>query len=208
MTTKLSELDSERLDSILNAALKEFSLKGFDDASTNKIAKEAGISKSLMFHYACSKQKLFLFVYDYFQEFLSRKYYQLINYEETDIFNRLRQSYALQIELTKKYPRILDFNNLSSATSSIEINKELKKRKDEQNTTCYPSIFYSIDESKFRKDLDIEKSKQIIFWSNIGFTTQVLEDIRNTEHSNVDYIKISRLLNEYINELEKTFYKK
>ena len=49
--TKLLELDTQRRDAILNAALKEFSSQGYDNASTNVIAKEAGISKALMFHY-------------------------------------------------------------------------------------------------------------------------------------------------------------
>jgi AcrR family transcriptional regulator len=206
MNTRLQDLTSERRDAILNAALKEFSLKGFDDASTNKIAKAAGISKSLMFHYVSSKHELFLFVYDYFAELLNREYYQLINYDETDIFNRLRQSYALQIKLLKKYPWILDFSKLSSVTSSNEINNELTKRHSIQNTTCYPSIFELISEARFRANLDIEKCKQIIYWSNVGFTNQILETIRNTEHSSIDYIKISKLLNEYINDLESIFY--
>ena len=65
MPTKIFDLEPQRRDAILNAALKEFVLRGFDKASTNVIAKEAGISKPLMFHYVNNKQELFLFVYDY-----------------------------------------------------------------------------------------------------------------------------------------------
>ena len=67
------DLDPRRRDALLNAALKEFSTQGYDNASTNVIAKEAGISKALMFHYVNSKQDLFLFVYDYFSELLDRE---------------------------------------------------------------------------------------------------------------------------------------
>ncbi len=56
MPTKLLDLEPPRRNAILNAALKEFVSRGFDNASTNVIAKEAGISKALMFHYANSKQ--------------------------------------------------------------------------------------------------------------------------------------------------------
>ena len=56
-------LESGRRDAVLNAALKEFVLQGYDNASTNVIAKEAGISKALMFHYVSNKQELFLVVY-------------------------------------------------------------------------------------------------------------------------------------------------
>ena len=50
MSAKLLNLEPGRRDAILNAALKEFILEGYDKASTNVIAKEAGISKALMFH--------------------------------------------------------------------------------------------------------------------------------------------------------------
>ena len=65
--TTLLELDAQRCDATLNAALKEFAVQGYDNASTNVIAKEAGISKALRFHHVSSKQELFLVVYDFFQ---------------------------------------------------------------------------------------------------------------------------------------------
>ena len=118
MSVKLLELEPQRRDAILNSALKEFSIQGYDNASTNIIAKNAGISKALMFHYVSNKQELFLVVYDYFSELIRKEYFELMNYEESDIFNRLRQSYFLQIKMSEKYPWILDFNKLSRPTNS------------------------------------------------------------------------------------------
>lgn len=80
MLTKLLDLEPQRRDAILNAALKEFALRGFDNASTNVIAKEAGISKALMFHYVNNKQELFLFVYDYFTKLLDKEYFTKMNF--------------------------------------------------------------------------------------------------------------------------------
>ena len=104
MTAKIQELDEKRRDDILNSALKEFASQGYDKASTNIIAKEAKMSKALMFHYVGSKKDLFLAVYDYFSDYIKQKYFDLMNYSERDIFKRLRQSYLLQIEMLKKYP--------------------------------------------------------------------------------------------------------
>ena len=56
MPAKLLNMEPQRRDAVLNAALKEFSSQGYDKASTNIIAKEAGISKALIFHYVNSKQ--------------------------------------------------------------------------------------------------------------------------------------------------------
>lgn len=209
MSKKLMSLDPQRRDTILNAALKEFSSQGFDNASTNVIAKEAGISKSLMFHYVSSKQELFLVVYDYFSELIRSNYLELINYDEKDIFVRLRQSYILQIELSKKYPWILEFNKLSGTTNSIEVNNELTARQQKKHLNCYPELFDNIDESKFRKDLDIEKCKQFIYWSNIGFTNQLLDEIRNNNEENaLNHEALIEKLDEYFDELRKIFYAK
>lgn len=206
MPTKLLDLNTERRDAILNSALKEFTLRGFDDASTNVIAKEAGISKALMFHYVSNKQELFLVVYDFFSNLMKKDYFELINYDEKDIFNRLRQSYILQIKLMEKYPWILEYNKLSSKTRSSEINREIEKRKQEEYANCYPKLFDDIDISQFRKELDIEKCKQIIFWSNIGFTNQLLDEIRNTQNNSLNSRLIINKLDNYFDEFKKIFY--
>ena len=206
MLTKLLDLDSKRRNALLNAALKEFSSQGYDNASTNVIAKETGISKALMFHYVGNKQKLFLVVYDYFSDLIKNEYFELMRYDVKDIFDRLRQSYILQIKLSEKYPWILEFNKLSRTTNSNEINEELENRSRKEHSSCYPELFDDIDEAKFRKELDIEKCKQFIFWSNIGFTNEILDDIRNSESPAMNYELIVEKLDGYFVELRKLFY--
>lgn len=205
--TKFLNLESGRRDAILNAALKEFATKGFDDASTIVIAKESGISKGLMFHYVNSKKDLFLFLFDYCTDMIDKEYFELMNFNEPDIFERLRQSYLLQLELLQKHPWIFEFNKVSAITKSEEINKELEGRTKGKQSLCYETMFDLIDESKFREGLDVERCKQLIFWANIGFTNQILEDIRNSEKNELDYDMIIAQLDGFFNELKKIFYK-
>ncbi len=206
MAMKLLDLEPQRRDAILNAALKEFALQGYDNASTNVIAKNAGISKALMFHYVSSKQELFFVVYDYFSELIKREYFELMDYGEKDIFEKLRKSYLLQLKLSEKYPWVLEFGRLSHVTNSNEVNSELEIRTRKDQESCYPKLFDGIDESRFRKGLDIEKCKQIIFWSNIGFANEVLEGMRNGDSASLDYDMIVLKLEEYFVELRKIFY--
>lgn len=207
MLSKLINLEPERRNAIIDAGLKEFATKGFDEASTNVIAKESGISKGLMFHYVNNKKDLFLFLYDYCSELINKEYIYLMNFNEKDIFKRLRQSYFLQLELLQKHPWIFEFNKISSITNSDEINKELEERLKEKQSLCYETMFDIIDESKFREGLDIAKCKQLIFWANIGFTNQILEEIRSSERNELDYDKIVAKLDGYFTELRKIFYK-
>ena len=200
-------MEPSRRDVILNAALKEFALKGFDKASTNIIAQESGMSKALMFHYVQNKRDLFLFVYDYFTDLIDKEYGNLIDFSEKDIFARLRQSYLLQVGLIKKYPWVFEVNKLSGMTCSQEINRALEERAQRKNATCHTQIFDNIDESKFREGLDIDTCKQFILWSNIGFTNQILEELRNSESSDVDSESVMARIDGYFAELKKILYK-
>jgi TetR/AcrR family transcriptional regulator len=202
----IENLEDNRRDAIVNAALKEFAEKGFDKASTNVIAKASGISKGLMFHYVNSKKELFLFLFDYCTEMIDKEYFELMNFKERDIFERLRQSYLLQLELLLKHPWIFEFNKVSATIKSVEINKELEDRRKGKQSLCYETMFDLIDESKFREGLDVERCKQLILWTNIGFTNQILEDIRSSEKKELDYDRIVAQLDGFLNELKIIFY--
>lgn len=52
-------MEESKEKAILAAAIHEFAVNGFDQASTNQIAKASGASKGLIFHYYDSKEKLF-----------------------------------------------------------------------------------------------------------------------------------------------------
>ena len=52
--------EGAREQRILAAAVAEFAHKGFAAASTNEIAKQAGVAKGLLFHYYGNKEKLYL----------------------------------------------------------------------------------------------------------------------------------------------------
>jgi AcrR family transcriptional regulator len=204
---KLLNLDQERREEIINAALKEFAAKGFDDASTNVIAKEAGISKSLMFHYVYNKKDFFLFLYDYCLEIIKKEYFDLIDLDEKDIFERLRNTYMLKVKVLKKYPWIFDFTKAVVFTDSEAVKKELDERRKNLDEYSLLNFYGDIDISKFRDNLDAEKSKQLIYWAIGGYANQILEEMRTDENYVVDYEKIGMEFNGYLNELRKSFYK-
>lgn len=207
MLSKMDNLDSCRRDAILNAALKEFAKNGFDEASTNIMAKEAGISKGLMFHYVNNKKDLFLYLYDYCSEMVNKEYLEVMNFDEKDTIERLRQSYLLQIELMQKHPWIFEFINMTATPMSEEIQKELEKRAGRKQSLCYESMFEIADADSFKEGLDVKRCRQLIYWANIGFTNQILEDIRNTERKDLDYDHIIAELDGHLKELRKIFYK-
>ncbi|WP_312813559.1 TetR/AcrR family transcriptional regulator [Sedimentibacter sp.] len=207
MFSKFLSLEPERRNAILNAALKEFAGKGFDDASTNVIARESGISKPLMFHYVNNKKDFFLFLYDYCLDILNREYFDKIDVNEKDIFERLRQTCLLKIQVMQKYPWIFDFIKVAVFTDSEEVKDELGKKRRMVENRSFERFYRDIDTSKFRNELDTEKAKKLIFWAVGGYAGEILEQFRSTDAPVYDFEKIRAEFDSYLNELRKTYYK-
>ncbi|NYB75177.1 MULTISPECIES: TetR/AcrR family transcriptional regulator [Sedimentibacter] len=207
MFSKFLSLEPERRNAILNAALKEFAGKGFDDASTNVIARESGISKPLMFHYVNNKKDFFLFLYDYCLDILNREYFDKIDVNEKDIFERLRQTCLLKIQVMQKSPWIFDFIKVAVFTDSEEVKDELGKKRRMVENRSFERFYRDIDTSKFRNELDTEKAKKLIFWAVGGYAGEILEQFRSTDAPVYDFEKIRAEFDSYLNELRKTYYK-
>lgn len=205
--TKFLSLEPERRNAILNAAIKEFAGKGYDDASTNVIAKESGISKPLMFHYVNNKKDFFLFLFDYCLEILEREYFDRIDLQEKDIFERLRQTCLLKIQVIRNYPWIFDFIRVAVFTDSEAVKDELKKKRKLVEIRSFERFYGDIDPTRFRSELDIEKAKQLIFWAVGGYADQILEQFKSSDILEFDFEKIRAEFDGYLNELRKTYYK-
>lgn len=206
MFTKFLSLDPERRNALLNAALKEFAGKGFDEASTNVIAREAGISKPLMFHYVKNKKDFFLFLYDYCLEILEKDYFSRINLQEKDIFERLRQAYLLKIQVMQKHPWIFDFVRVAVFTDSQAVKDELLKRRLRTEKSIFARFYGDLDPAPFRRGLDVEKAKQLIFWAVGGYADRLLEEFQSSEAAEFDLEKIRVEFDGYLSELRKAFY--
>lgn len=207
MFAKFLNLDQEKRERILNAALQEFAQKGFEKASTNSIVKEAGISKGLLFHYFKSKKDLFLFLYDYFTEMLETEFYQKFDLREKDIFQRFKQLMMLKAQLIKKHPEIVNFLLAAYFEDSAEVKGDLNNRNSVSLTSAYDKIFQDIDTAKFKDDIDLQRAIKIIMWTFDGLRNQQVEKEKLSPSGNMDYEEIYTEIDVYIEMFKKLFYK-
>ncbi len=207
MFSKFLGLETERRNAIMNAALKEFASKGFDEASTNVIAKESGISKPLMFHYIKNKKDFFLFLYDYCMEILEAEYFSKVDVNEKDLFARLRQISLLKMQVIQKHPWIFDFIRVATLTNSEAVNNELNERRKRFKKYSLDRFYKDIDTSRFRENLDIEKTKQLIFWAIGGYAEHVLDRVKESKVDSINFDEIQKEFDVYLEELRKVYYK-
>lgn len=207
MLSKFFNLEQEKQERILNAATKEFAEKNYANASTNEIVKQAGISKGLLFHYFKNKKELYLFLYDYYLELMVNDLFANIDLYEPDIFTKYRSITLIKFELMKKHPEMFNFIRLAFEEDSPDIKIELEKRNKDILTSSYSKLASSIDVSKFKEGIDIQKAMNIIFWSLEAFGYQKQEQTKDIP---LDQLNLEDLLEEmdgYIEMLKLAFYK-
>ncbi len=205
-TEKFLSLEHEKRDRILNAALNEFTQKGYDNASTNEIVKGAGISKGLLFHYFKNKKELFFFLYDYFVEIIMEEMFAELDLTERDIFNRLRNIILLKSQLMNKYPEIFNFMVTVQMEKSSEVKAELNDSNSKLLKEHSAKLFDGIDTTQFREGLDVKRTINIILWTLEGFSNQALEKARLLEDANDSFNEAFAEVDIYIEMLRNSFY--
>ena len=65
MNQKFFNLPQKRQDLIRNSAMVEFGAGSFKKTSADAIAKRAGVSKGLLFHYFKDKRELYLYLFQH-----------------------------------------------------------------------------------------------------------------------------------------------
>lgn len=207
MFSKFLNLEAEKQTKILNAALKEFAQKGYKNASTNEIVKEAGISKGLLFHYFKNKKELFLFLYDYCLETLIKDFYTKVDLGERDIIARLKQFSMVKLKMLEKYPDIMRFVETAYAEDSIEVKNEIESRNSGLTDNNLTKAFEGIDVSKFKEGIDVEKAINIIIWTFEGIGNAEIKRAKLDPSAPIDYLKVFKEGEIYIEMFRKWFYK-
>jgi AcrR family transcriptional regulator len=200
-------LKEEKRDAVINAALEEFSSKGYDLASTNGIVKTAEISKGALFHYFLSKKELFLFLCDYVFDVVKREFYDQIGHCRGDLIERYRRAAILKGNVYIRYPRMFDFVKRLTRERSAEIAGELQEKIARITALGYERLLDRLDESLFRDDVPADKVRDLILFAAEGYGNQTAERMHNRNLAEIDMDRLNSEFDEYLDVLRKCFYK-
>lgn len=202
-------LNKDKRNRIINAAMEEFTTKGFRRASTNEIVKKAEISKSLLFYYFSSKEELFQFLCKYRNDFIRGMIEPQIINMPSDVFERWRVLSVLKFDVAVQHPDMSNFTQAAFRDDGIWIQDFLKQGIDLYWTEFITKFHEGIDTSKFKPDIDVPQALQIILWTLEGFGISKLKEPYNSDTLN-DYKFRETVLGELdncLNTLKKLFYK-
>ncbi|KFZ26508.1 MAG: HTH-type transcriptional regulator BetI [Candidatus Izimaplasma bacterium HR2] len=157
--------DDQRKDRILEAALIEFSDKGYKKASTNTIVREAGVSKGLLFHYYKSKKDLYILLFSYANKVIEDEIYAEVNFADRDVLNRLYQSTITNIEAYDRHPLFVKLFELNAKVEEPEIIEATLKIGKDTGLRIYEKAFNNIDYYLFSDTINIDRSLEVIKWT-------------------------------------------
>ncbi|MDO0822718.1 TetR/AcrR family transcriptional regulator [Desulfosporosinus nitroreducens] len=202
--SKLYSLKPEKRERIINAALKEFVRNGFEKASTNEIIKEAEISKGSLFNYFNSKKELYLFLLDYVVEVID-KIYAEVDWNETELFKRMKEIGLIKLKIMKKFPQAFNFLKTAANEEAAEVKSEVAKIGKYLVESGTERGYKNIDLTKFRDDIDIQKTMNIIVWTILSFAEQQRDKVNSFEDIDMEVLKE---WDGYFDIMKRCFYKK
>ena len=157
--------DDARKNRILEAALIEFSEKGYKKASTNTIVKEAKVSKGLLFHYFISKKELYIHIYNYALETITNELYENVNFADRDVLNRLSASTLQKIESYQNHTLFTSLFEKHVAVEDEEILTRTRQASIKHAKESYDKLFSNIDYFMFNESVDINHALDVVKWT-------------------------------------------
>ncbi len=155
MNQKFFKLPQERQDLIRNSAMVEFGEGSFKKTSADSIAKRAGVSKALLFHYFKDKRELYLYLFQHaidacMETFLSSFRY----FEERDFFLALEKGQEIKMGMVRRMPGMFRFVMRAYYERDSILTPKLRKKLDDVLAQSTDEFLSRMDLYKFKDGVD------------------------------------------------------
>ena len=139
------------------------------------IAAEAGISKSLLFHYFANKKELYLFLWDNCAEttieFLSR--YGC--YDQTDLFESMERGMRAKMEIIRLYPDMGSFVIKAFYEKDAEICAAIQESYHKYFNLKADRTRLNLDPAQFLPGLDVAMMYREMYWAAEGYLWEMVQ---------------------------------
>jgi AcrR family transcriptional regulator len=156
------EARADRRRRILTAALKEFTSRGYEAASTNAIAEAAGVAKGLLFHHFGNKEALFVAVFDDVVERTVNAMFEPGRELPSDLFERLHAWAIRKFEVFQQEPEAYEFLTLALTEAPASVKGQLLRRQAALAAKHWPRFMEGIDLSRLRQGLTLSQAVETL----------------------------------------------
>lgn len=169
MNEKFFSLPEEKQLAIINAGYRVFSQNSYKKSPVSEIAAEAGISKSLLFHYFRNKRELYLFL---IKQAADTTYKSLSDFgcvEEEDFFEIMHRGLKAKVALMKKYPDLTFFTLKAYYETDPEVCGDIRKLIGRIASFDANSKFLKISPDRFVEGIDLKMMYTDMYLASEGY---------------------------------------
>ena len=169
MNEKFFSLPEEKQKDIINAGFRVFSENSYKKSPTSEIAAEAGISKSLLFHYFQNKKELYMYLWDKCAEVTIDHLTRSGCYEQTDLFEMMHRGMKAKLALIRKYPRLGTFVIKAYFEKDPEVRPAVQKSFQKMLDFKAAKTLKNVNPEDFIPGIDIEQMYRQMYWASEGY---------------------------------------
>lgn len=200
-------LDEAKKKRIIDAAIREFAEHPYEQASTNRIVKEARIGKGMLFHYFETKQTLYEYLVVralHVMEELSKHY---LDVSEPDFIERMKGSAKLKMEVYQLHPDLFHFIGQVMLEKESKIPITLIARLEKMQQDGIRKLFSGVETSRFREDVSAEEVMKLIGWSIEGYGKELLVKLNGQKFAELEMDAYWDEFHEFLSLLKRIYYK-
>lgn len=175
MNDKFFSLPAEKQQAVINAGYRIFSQNTYKNSPMREIAEEAGISKSLLFHYFHNKKELYLFLW----ENCVQKSIELLTkygcYDCKDLFESMESGMRAKLEIIRLYPDMGMFVIKAFYETDPEISREIQKSYQKYFNLKADKARLNFDPDRFIPGLDIAMMYREMYWASEGYLWETVQ---------------------------------
>lgn len=165
-------LPEERRDAIARAFIEAFGRNDYKSASTDDIARSAGISKGLLFFYCKSKRQLYLRTMEYLYDRAVEVAVDDGFWRIDDFFELMEYAATKKMALMERFPWALAFSIRAFYPEHRDVKDTMDRWTQRQTDAMFERFFKNVDWGRFRDDVDPRHVLDMIIWLADGWMHQ------------------------------------
>jgi AcrR family transcriptional regulator len=170
-------LPQEKREMIINAAVEEFAEYGLENASTNRIVANSGISKGSFYQYFEDKQDVFMYLLSVLEQ-EKMQYFQGRHPPSTnmDTFEYFRWMIKAGMEFNSAYPRMTQAVSRVLLGEGLYYGKDFASYREKTTQALSMMIGQAIERGEVDPSVDVELAVMVMdTWSN-AISTYILKE--------------------------------
>jgi TetR/AcrR family transcriptional regulator len=196
LSGNFEELPAERRQQILSACIHEFAQHGYRGASTDRMAKAAGISKGLLFYHFKNKKNLYLYIVDYAANTMIERLSSMRGEIIGDFFDKLK------LRLGWEEPELYKIIFESYTQTPADIKEELRQQYDTTFADTRQHYYRELDPALLKEGVDPKMAVDALMLLMEGMyyrklpqfqqmsAEEVLKEVEKMQEEGIAYIQL------------------